>query len=61
MTPYESYVALAEQLNEIAPGATPKKTIFLTTGAEAIENAIKIARFHTKRSAVIAFSAASSL
>src|SRR5581483_14319 len=56
VTPYESYVALAEQLNEIAPGTTAKKTIFLTPGAEAIENAIKIARFHTKRSAVIAFS-----
>src|SRR5579863_8424985 len=56
VTPYESYVALAERLNEIAPGATPKKTLFLTTGAEAVENAIKIARFHTKRSAVIAFS-----
>jgi 4-aminobutyrate aminotransferase/(S)-3-amino-2-methylpropionate transaminase len=39
------------------PGKGPKKTIFLTTGAEAVENAIKIARFHTKRSAVIAFSA----
>jgi 4-aminobutyrate aminotransferase / (S)-3-amino-2-methylpropionate transaminase / 5-aminovalerate transaminase len=56
VTPYESYVALAEQLNALAPGQTPKKTIFLSTGAEAIENAIKIARFHTKRSAVIAFS-----
>jgi 4-aminobutyrate aminotransferase/(S)-3-amino-2-methylpropionate transaminase len=57
VTPYESYVALAERLNEIAPGKTPKKTIFLSTGAEAVENAIKIARYHTKRSAVIAFSA----
>jgi 4-aminobutyrate aminotransferase/(S)-3-amino-2-methylpropionate transaminase len=56
VTPYESYIALAEQLNALAPGATPKKTIFLTTGAEAVENAVKIARFHTKRSAVIAFS-----
>ena len=56
VTPYESYIELAEKLNEIAPGPTPKKTIFLTTGAEAIENAVKIARFHTKRSAVIAFS-----
>ncbi len=56
VTPYESYIALAERLNELAPGSTPKKTIFLTTGAEAIENAIKIARYHTKRSAVIAFS-----
>jgi 4-aminobutyrate aminotransferase/(S)-3-amino-2-methylpropionate transaminase len=56
VTPYESYVALAEQLNALAPGETPKKTIFLSTGAEAVENALKIARFHTKRSAVIAFS-----
>ncbi len=56
VTPYESYIALAEQLNAAAPGATPKKTIFLSTGAEAVENAIKIARFHTRRSALIAFS-----
>lgn len=56
VTPYESYVALAERLNALAPGKSPKKTIFLTTGAEAVENAVKIARFHTKRSAVIAFS-----
>src|SRR5580698_6299437 len=56
VTPYESYIALAEQLNAAAPGDTPKKTIFLSTGAEAIENAIKIARFHTRRSALIAFS-----
>ncbi|MBU6378378.1 MAG: 4-aminobutyrate--2-oxoglutarate transaminase [Gammaproteobacteria bacterium] len=55
VTPYESYVALAERLNELVPGSRPKKTIFLTTGAEAIENAIKIARHHTRRSAVIAF------
>ncbi|MBM4198619.1 MAG: 4-aminobutyrate--2-oxoglutarate transaminase [Gammaproteobacteria bacterium] len=58
VTPYENYVALAERLNEIVPGAGPKKTIFLTTGAEAIENAVKIARHHTKRSAVIAFGGA---
>jgi 4-aminobutyrate aminotransferase / (S)-3-amino-2-methylpropionate transaminase / 5-aminovalerate transaminase len=56
VTPYESYIALAESLNALAPGAGPKKTIFLTTGAEAVENAIKIARFHTRRSAVLAFS-----
>ncbi len=56
VTPTESYVALAEALNALAPGAGPKKTIFLTTGAEAVENAIKIARFHTRRSAVISFS-----
>ena len=56
VTPYESYIALAEGLNAAAPGDTPKKTIFLSTGAEAVENAIKIARFHTRRSALIAFS-----
>jgi 4-aminobutyrate aminotransferase/(S)-3-amino-2-methylpropionate transaminase len=56
VTPYENYVALAERLNDLVPGPAPKKTIFLTTGAEAIENAIKIARHHTQRSAVIAFS-----
>jgi 4-aminobutyrate aminotransferase/(S)-3-amino-2-methylpropionate transaminase len=56
VTPYESYIALAEELNALAPGAGPKKTIFLTTGAEAVENAIKIARYHTKRSAIIAFA-----
>ena len=56
VTPYESYIELAERLNNIAPGETPKKTIFLTTGAEAVENAIKIARYHTRRSAVIAFT-----
>lgn len=56
VTPYESYVELAEKLNQLAPGPTPKKTIFLSTGAEAVENAIKIARYATKRSAVIAFT-----
>jgi 4-aminobutyrate aminotransferase len=53
---YESYVHLAERLNAAAPGDFPKKTLFLSTGAEAIENAVKIARYHTKRSAIIAFS-----
>jgi 4-aminobutyrate aminotransferase/(S)-3-amino-2-methylpropionate transaminase len=55
VTPYESYVALAERLNALAPGPGPWKTLFLTTGAEAVENAIKIARYHTRRSGVIAF------
>jgi 4-aminobutyrate aminotransferase / (S)-3-amino-2-methylpropionate transaminase / 5-aminovalerate transaminase len=53
---YESYVELAERINALAPGNFAKKTLFLTTGAEAVENAIKIARSHTKRSAVIAFT-----
>ena len=52
---YESYVALAEQLCRLAPGASPKKALFMTTGAEAIENAVKIARHATGRDAVIAF------
>src|SRR5208282_503399 len=56
--PYEPYVQLAERLNELAPGTVPKKTIFLTTGAEAIENAIKIARYATGRPGVIAFGGA---
>jgi 4-aminobutyrate aminotransferase / (S)-3-amino-2-methylpropionate transaminase / 5-aminovalerate transaminase len=56
VTPYESYIELAEKLNELAPGNSRKKTIFLSSGAEAVENAIKIARYHTKRSAVIAFA-----
>lgn len=53
---YESYVRLAERLNALVPGAGAKKTILLTTGAEAVENAIKIARAATKRPAVIAFT-----
>ena len=56
VVPYESYVRLAERLNAIAPGDFAKKTLFLNSGAEAVENAVKIARYHTKRSAVIAFS-----
>ncbi|MBS0375844.1 MAG: 4-aminobutyrate--2-oxoglutarate transaminase [Proteobacteria bacterium] len=58
VTQYESYVRLADRLNKLAPGPTPKKSILFSTGAEAVENAVKIARAHTKRSAVIAFSGA---
>ncbi len=53
--PYEPYIRLAERLNELVPGNFPKKTIFVTTGAEACENAVKIARIATGRNAVIAF------
>jgi 4-aminobutyrate aminotransferase/(S)-3-amino-2-methylpropionate transaminase len=56
VTPYDSAVRLAEELNARAPGATPKKTIFVTTGAEAVENAVKIARAHTGRRGIIAFN-----
>ncbi|MEI8169547.1 MAG: 4-aminobutyrate--2-oxoglutarate transaminase [Rhodoferax sp.] len=55
---YEPYVELAERINAKAPGDFAKKTLFLTTGSEAVENAIKIARAYTKRSAVIAFTSA---
>jgi 4-aminobutyrate aminotransferase/(S)-3-amino-2-methylpropionate transaminase len=55
VTPYESYVRLAERLNEITPGKFPKKTLLVNTGAEAVENAVKIARAYTKRSGLIAF------
>jgi 4-aminobutyrate aminotransferase / (S)-3-amino-2-methylpropionate transaminase / 5-aminovalerate transaminase len=53
--PYESYVAVCEKLNALVPGKGPKKTILVNTGAEAVENAIKIARFYTKRAAIICF------
>jgi 4-aminobutyrate aminotransferase / (S)-3-amino-2-methylpropionate transaminase / 5-aminovalerate transaminase len=53
---YEPYVELAERLNKLAPFKGPAKTVFFTTGAEAAENAVKIARAATKRSAVIAFT-----
>ncbi|MER8828292.1 4-aminobutyrate--2-oxoglutarate transaminase [Mesorhizobium sp. M0938] len=56
VVPYESYVRLAERLNGMLPGKFDKKTIFVTTGAEAVENAIKIARNATGRPAVIAFA-----
>ena len=53
---YESYVAVAERINALAPGDFPKKPLLLTTGAEATENAVKIARAATGRAAVISFS-----
>jgi 4-aminobutyrate aminotransferase len=58
VVPYAEYVSLAERINAIVPIQGPAKTAFFSTGAEAVENAIKIARSHTKRSGVIAFSAA---
>lgn len=57
VVPYESYITAAERINKLAPGKTPKKTAFFTTGAEAVENAVKIARHYTGRPGVIAFSA----
>lgn len=56
IVPYASYVELAEKINARAPGSFAKKTAFFTTGAEAVENAVKIARAATGRPGVIAFS-----
>lgn len=56
IVPYASYIELAEKINQRAPGRSAKKTAFFTTGAEAVENAIKIARAATGRPGVIAFS-----
>ena len=58
VVPYANYMHLAERLNALVPGDFDKKTIFVTTGAEAAENAVKIARAATGRSAIVAFSGA---
>jgi len=55
VTPYECYVRLAERMNQVTPGKFAKKTLFVNTGAEAIENAVKIARAATGRPGIIAF------
>jgi 4-aminobutyrate aminotransferase / (S)-3-amino-2-methylpropionate transaminase / 5-aminovalerate transaminase len=55
VTPYESYIQLAERMNEVTPGKFAKKTLFVNSGAEAVENAVKIARAYMKRPSVIAF------
>jgi 4-aminobutyrate aminotransferase len=56
VTPYESYVRLAERLNAIAPIAGPAKTMLVSTGAEAVENAVKVARAFTGRPGIVSFS-----
>ncbi|NAZ87507.1 4-aminobutyrate--2-oxoglutarate transaminase [Kineococcus sp. T90] len=55
ITPYEAYVQVAETLNELTPGEHAKRTALFTSGAEAVENAVKIARAHTGRQAVVVF------
>lgn len=55
ITPYEGYVAVCEKLAELAPGDHPKKAALFNSGAEAVENAVKIARHHTGRTAVVCF------
>ncbi len=56
--PYESYVTLAERISQLTPGNHAKKTCFFSSGAEAVENAVKIARAYTNRPGIIAFSGA---
>jgi 4-aminobutyrate aminotransferase/(S)-3-amino-2-methylpropionate transaminase len=56
VTPYEGYIAVAERLNVLAPGKFAKKTLLVNSGAEAVENAVKIARAYSKRPAIIAFN-----
>lgn len=55
VTPHENYITLAERLNALAPVPSPAKTMLVSTGAEAVENAVKIARAYTKRTGIIAF------
>jgi len=55
VTPYEGYLAVAEHLNRLTPGSFEKRSALFNSGAEAVENAVKIARIHTGRSAVVAF------
>src|SRR5664279_4932421 len=55
ITPYEGYVAVAEALNDVTPGSHDKRSALFNSGAEAVENAIKIARYATGRQAVVAF------
>ncbi|WP_459252966.1 4-aminobutyrate--2-oxoglutarate transaminase [Arthrobacter antibioticus] len=55
VTPYESYVAVAEELNALTPGTHQKRTVLFNSGAEAVENAVKVARLATGRDAIVAF------
>jgi 4-aminobutyrate aminotransferase len=56
VTPYENYVRLAERLNALAPVESPAKTMLISTGAEAVENAVKVARAFTGRPGIVSFS-----
>ena len=55
VSPYESYVAVCEKLNQLTPGDHEKKSVLLNSGAEAVENAVKIARKYTGKNAVAVF------
>ncbi|OBH27524.1 4-aminobutyrate transaminase [Mycobacterium sp. E342] len=56
VVPYEQYIAVAEELNRITPGSGEKRTVLFNSGAEAVENAVKIARSYTRKPAVVAFN-----
>jgi 4-aminobutyrate aminotransferase/(S)-3-amino-2-methylpropionate transaminase len=56
VTPYEQYVAVAEELNRITPGRGEKRSVLFNSGAEAVENAVKVARSYTRKPAVVAFN-----
>ena len=56
ISPYKSYIELAERINAVAPGDFAKKSLFFSSGGEAIENAIKIARYYTRKPAIITFT-----
>ena len=56
VAPYEGYVAVAERLNELAPGPSEKRTFFANSGAEVVENAVKLARSYTGRQAILCFA-----
>ena len=55
VVPYEGYVEVCEALNRLTPGDHPKKSALFNSGAEAVENAVKVARAYTKRPAVVVF------
>ncbi|OBG33951.1 4-aminobutyrate transaminase [Mycobacterium alsense] len=56
VTPYEEYIAVAEELNRITPGSGEKRSVLFNSGAEAVENAVKVARAYTRKPAVVAFN-----
>ena len=56
VTPYEEYLAVAEELNRITPGSGEKRSVLFNSGAEAVENAVKVARYYTRKPAVVAFN-----
>jgi 4-aminobutyrate aminotransferase/(S)-3-amino-2-methylpropionate transaminase len=56
VAPYEGYISVAERLNELAPGSSAKRTFLANSGAEVVENAVKLARSYTGRQAILCFA-----